>query len=82
MGSEKRGRFRHSSGGAGDHPALGQWVSWRAQGTDYRLQPVVLQSPHSGPLLALAQALRNSESLPHPCLCNVLAVAIFLGLSL
>ena len=35
-----------------------------------------------GPPVALAQALRSGESLPHPCLCNLLAVAIFLGPSL
>ena len=28
---ERRGRFRYSFGGPGDHPALGQWVSWRSQ---------------------------------------------------
>ena len=25
--SERRGRFRHSFGGPGDHSALGKWVS-------------------------------------------------------
>ena len=44
--NERRGKFRHSSGGPGDHPALGQWVSWRSQGIDWGLHPLVIQSPH------------------------------------
>ena len=44
--SKRRGRFRYSLGGPGDHPALGQWVSWRSQGIDWGGHPVVLQSPH------------------------------------
>ena len=57
-------------------------MSWKSQGTGWGLHPLVIQSPHEGPPLALGQALRNGEPLPHPCLCNLLAVAIFLGLSL
>ena len=44
--SERRGRFRHSFGGLGDHLALGHWVSWKSQEIDWVLPPVVLQSPH------------------------------------
>ena len=34
MESDLRGRFRLSPGGLPAHPALGQRVSWEAQGTD------------------------------------------------
>ena len=44
--NESRGRFWHSFGGFGDHPALGHWVSWRSQGIDWGRHPVVLQSPY------------------------------------
>ena len=80
--SKIRSRLRPSSRGLEAHPALGQQVFSSAQGTDWALYPVVLQSPHSGPPLALAQALRSYEALPHPCLCDLLAVDVFLGLSL
>ena len=69
------------------------WRGWRSpnlgpvgelEGPGNRLETtnLLLQSPHYVPPPALAQALRSSESLPHTCLCNLLAVAIFLGLSL
>ena len=34
METDVRGRFRLSPGGLPAHPALGQRVSWEAQGTD------------------------------------------------
>ena len=40
--TETRGRFRHSFGGPGNHPALGQWVSWRSQVIDCGQHPVML----------------------------------------
>jgi len=65
--NERRGRFRHFLEGPGDKPPLGQWVIWRSQGIDWGRHPVVLQSPHEGPPVTLAQALRSGEPLPHPC---------------
>jgi len=43
--SEVRGRFRLSAGDPSAYPVLGQWVSRRAQGTDWGLCPAGLQSP-------------------------------------
>ena len=47
--SEVRGRFRPSPGGPPANPALGQLVSWRAQGAGWTLCLAGLQSPHSSP---------------------------------
>ena len=65
--SEVRDRFRTSLAGPpreGGGPALGQRLSWRAQGTDWGLRPVGLQSPHGRPPLALVQALREQGTSP------------------
>ena len=53
MVSEERERCRSSPGGPPAHPALGQWVSWKAQGTDWGLCPVGPQSPCQGPPLGI-----------------------------
>ena len=56
MESDLRGRFRRSPGGLPAHPALGQRVSWEAQGTDVVQGSGVLPRPptSSGPGLEAA----------------------------
>ena len=55
MESDLRGRFRRSPGGLPAHPALGQRVSWEAQGTDVLQGSGVLPRPptSSGPSLGI-----------------------------
>ena len=52
-------------------PSLGPVGELERRGTISCRAP----EPSLRPSIAMAQALRSSEPLPHPCLCNPLAVA-------
>ena len=69
------------------------WRGWRSpnfgsvgelEGPRNRLKTTTCSAPEPSlrPSTSLGPGLEERWTLPHPCLCNLLAVAIFLGLSL